>query len=306
MRNPLSDPVLDSSIHFGSMMLNQGSRLGYTVAMEYDQSYKLLFSHAELVADLLRGFVREDWVQALDFTSLEKVSGSYVADDLRSREDDVIWRVRWGQDWLYVYLLLEFQATVDRFMAVRILTYVGLLYQDLIRSRQFTAQGYLPPVLPLVLYNGVKRWQAPEEVAELIATVPGGLERYRPHLRYFLLDEGRFTEADLAPLRNLAAALFRLENSRTPGEVQRVLGALIDWLKAPEQGHLRRVFTVWLKRVFLPGRAPGVVFDGLQDLHEVEAMLAERVKEWTEEWKRQGLQEGIQQGLQQGLQQGMQ
>jgi hypothetical protein len=50
--------------------------------------------------------------------------------------------------------------------------------------------------------------------------------------------------ADLAPLRNLAAALFRLENSRTPGEVQRVLGALIDWLKAPEQGHLRRVFTV--------------------------------------------------------------
>jgi flagellar biosynthesis/type III secretory pathway protein FliH len=48
------------------------------------------------------------------------------------------------------------------------------------------------------------------------------------------------------------------------------------------------------------------VFDGLQDLHEVEAMLAERVKEWTEEWKRQGLQEGIQQGLQQGLQQGMQ
>ena len=143
-------------------------------------------------------------------------------------------------------------------------------------------------------------------MAELIATVPGGLGRYRPYLRYFLLDEGRFTEADLAPLRNLAAALFRLENSRTPGEVQRVLGALIDWLKAPERGHLRRVFTVWLKRVFLPGRAPGVVFDGLQDLHEVEAMLAERVKEWTEEWKRQGLQEGIQQGLQQGMQQGVQ
>ena len=38
-----------------------------------------------------------------------------------------------------------------------------------------------------------------------------------------------------------------------------------------------------------------------QSYTEVEAMLAERVKEWTEEWKRQGLQEGIQQGLQQGL-----
>jgi hypothetical protein len=46
--------------------------LGYTVSMEHDQSYKLLFSHAELVADLLRGFVCEDWLKALDFTSLEK------------------------------------------------------------------------------------------------------------------------------------------------------------------------------------------------------------------------------------------
>jgi uncharacterized protein DUF4351 len=152
----------------------------------------------------------------------------------------------------------------------------------------------------LVLYNGVGRWQAPEEVAELVATVPGGWERYRPCLRYFLLDEGRFTEDGLAPLRNLAAALFRLENSRTPADVQRVLRALIDWLKAPEQRHLRRAFTVWLKRVFLPGRVPGRVFDELQDLQEVEAMLAERVKEWAEEWKRQGLQEGIQEGLQQG------
>ena len=68
------------------MMLNQGSRLGYTVAMEHDQSYKLLFSHAELVADLLRGFVREDWVQVLDFTSLEKVSSSYVADAIKMAE----------------------------------------------------------------------------------------------------------------------------------------------------------------------------------------------------------------------------
>jgi hypothetical protein len=61
---------------------------------------------------------------------------------------------------------------------------MGLLYQDLIRSGQLTASGQLSPVLPLVLYNGVRRWQAPEEVAELVATVPGGLERFRgvlPH-----------------------------------------------------------------------------------------------------------------------------
>lgn len=110
--------------------------------MNHDHSYKLLFTHPEMVADLLRGFVREDWVAELDFSTLEKAGGSYVSDDLREREDDIIWRVRWknvqGKDqnsaWLYVYLLIEFQSSVDWFMAVRIMTYVGLLYQDLVRK----------------------------------------------------------------------------------------------------------------------------------------------------------------------------
>jgi len=260
--------------------------------MDHDHSYKLLFSHPEMVADLIRGFVREEWVDHLDFSSLEKVSGSYIADDLREREDDVIWRVRWGQEWLYVYLLIEFQSTVDRFMAVRILAYLGLLYQDLIRMGQLAAGGRLPPVLPIVLYNGSRRWDAPVEVADLVVPAPKGLDLYCPRLKYLLLDEGVYADSELEPLRNLAAALFRMENSRTPKDVERVVASLISWLEAPEQTSLRRAFTVWLKRVFLPGKMPGVEFSSINDLEEVRSMLAERVTEWTEDWKRQGRQEG--------------
>jgi hypothetical protein len=268
--------------------------------MDHDQSYKLLFSHPEMVADLLRGFVHEDWVQHLDFDSLEKVSGTYVADDLREREDDVIWKVRWGQDWLYVYLLIEFQSTVDRYMAIRILVYLGLLYQDLVRTGNLAAEGRLPPVLPIVLYNGSRRWDAPVDVAELVVPMPGGLEAYRPRLKYFLLDEGCYADSELVPLRNLAAALFRMENSRTPQDVEQVLAALVTWLQAPGQTSLRRAFTVWLKRVFLPGKMPGVELGSINDLQEVQSMLAERVTEWTEEWKRQGRQEGRLEGRQEG------
>lgn len=61
--------------------------------MDHDHSYKLLFSHPEMVADLLRGFVLEDWVAQLDFSKLEKQPNGYVSDDLRSRMDDVVWRL---------------------------------------------------------------------------------------------------------------------------------------------------------------------------------------------------------------------
>ncbi len=264
--------------------------------VQHDNSYKLLFSHPEMVRDLLVGFVHEPWVDELDLSSLEKASGSYVADDLRDREDDIIWRVRFKDRWLYLYLLLEFQSRVDDWMPVRILTYLGLLYQDLIKQGKITKGDKLPPVLPIVLYNGKARWQAATQIADLIEPVPGNLRDYAPQLQYLLLDEGAIDESGPWALNNLVAALFRLEKSPAPGNIETIVGALIEWLKAPEQDSLRRAFTVWIKRVLLPGRLPGVNLPEVGNLLEIKTMLAESVIEWTEDWKQQGLQQGLQQG----------
>ena len=198
----------------------------------HDPSYKLLFSHPQMVRDLLLGFIDEPWVAELDLDSLEQVSGSYVSDDLRDREDDVIWRVRFRERWLYLYLLLEFQSSVDAYMAVRLLTYIGLLYQDLIKQQALSADGRLPPVLPVVLYNGQSRWSAATELLELIEPAPGRLRDYAPRLRYLLLDEGAIDESAPWALRNLVAALFRLEKSPDPAALRQALSALITWLQA--------------------------------------------------------------------------
>jgi hypothetical protein len=164
---------------------------------------------------------------------------------------------------------MEFQSTVDPFMALRLMIYVGLLYQDLIQNRRLPESGKLPPVLPLVLYNGYAPWGATRELGELIEEVPGGLERYRPQLRYCLLDEGRVAEGYLGA-KNLAAALFLLERSRGPEEIQGVLGALLEWLGGPERAALRRSFTTWLKQVLLPARVPGVAIPEVSELEEGE------------------------------------
>jgi hypothetical protein len=145
-----------------------------------------------MVASLIRDFVPEEWVQELDFSTLERQNGSYVADDLRERHDDIIWRIRYRDSWFYIYLLIEFQSSVDPWMAVRIMTYIGLLYQDLIKSGQVKGEDLLPSVFPLVLYNGRKAWTARQDVAELILPASFALARYRPSLRYFLWMKGRF------------------------------------------------------------------------------------------------------------------
>jgi len=268
---------------------------------DHDHSYKHLFSHARMVEDLLKGFVREDWVDNLDFASLEKVNGSYVSDDLREREDDIIWRIKWGRDWLYVYILLEFQSTVDQWMAVRIMTYIGLLYQNLIRAGQLNKNSLLPPVLPVVLYNGEQQWTAATDIAQLVQDVPGGLSRYRPRLQYLLLAEREYNDGqDLRDLNNLVAALFRLESSKNPQQLLDVVILLLQWLAGPEQDTLRRAFTVWFSRVLFPNRIAETNKPSIEELDEVKTMLAERVKEWNRESMERGIQKGMQKGIQKG------
>ena len=129
-----------------------------------------------MVRDLLTGFVKEDWVFEIDLSTLEAVNTSFVTDDLRERHDDKIWRVRFRGNWLYLYLLLEFQSSDDYFMSVRIMTYIGLLYQDIIRSQSLKRGDTLPPVVPMVIYNGKSAWKSPCEIRELINTVHPSLD----------------------------------------------------------------------------------------------------------------------------------
>ena len=271
----------------------------------HDAAYKDLFSHPRMVEDLLRGFAARGWSGALDFTTLEKLPADYVSDDLQRRHGDAVWRLRFrGETWAYLLVMVEFQSTDDRYMAVRLLVYTGLLYQDLIRRRALDpdADGRLPPVLPVVLYNGRPRWTAPVEVGDLIAPVGEALGCFQPSQRYFLLDEWRWGEDDL-PGRNLVSALVGLETGRTASDFSRAVTALSDWVRGPGEDELRRAFVEWVRRV-APGRYGEAVVPVLRALEGGGAMLAERIKEWSEQWLREGREQGLQQGLERGIERG--
>jgi len=256
-----------------------------------DAAYKELFSHPRMVEDLLRGIVTGEWSDALDFTTLEKLPAEYVSDDLRRRQGDLLWRVRFRDRWLYVLVLLEFQSTVDPNMALRLLVYTGLLYQDLIRRGASEQDEKLPPVLPIVFYNGRSRWTAALEVSDLIAPVNEALARYQPSQCYALVDVGDYRDKDL-PQRNLVSALIALENSRSTADLKRAVDALVDWLRGPGDQELKRSFGEWIRQVLWPGRFGSAVLPAMPRLEEEQMMLAERVKEWTEELLREGLERG--------------
>ena len=262
----------------------------------HDTGYKKLYSFPKMVEDLLVGFVGHDWVNELDFATLEKLNNSYVTDEFRERSDDIIWRVRFRKRWLYVYLLIEFQSAVDHTMPVRLLSYIGALYQDLITSKKIRNPKKLPPVMPIVLYNGEPRWNAALTLEEMIEPIPESLAQYQPQLRYWLIDEGRFSAAELETQENLTAAIIRAELAEDHQQFARVAANLNIWLKRPEQQDLRRVIKEWLIQM-LQRQLPDIKVDEVQSLTEIETMLA---RDWSEKWKDQGKAEGEQIGIAKG------
>ena len=141
----------------------------------HDPGYKRLFSHPQAIEELLRGFLPAGLGRAArlphpgarqERLHQRRPAGAperrHLADALEGRD---------GR--LCLYLLLEFQSTSYPFMAVRMLTYVGLLLEEIIRKEKLEPGDRLPVVLPVVLYNGKRSWRAPLDLASLFAEVAG-------------------------------------------------------------------------------------------------------------------------------------
>jgi len=268
------------------------------MANDHDSSYKFLFSTPEMVRDLIMGFVPDEWLHSLDYTTLEQVHGSYITEDFQGRADDIVWRVKVGGEWIYLYLLIEFQSTVDKYMALRMMVYQGLLYQDLIKQGLMLDDGRLPPILPIVLYNGNQRWTAATDVFDLIPSVPGLVEQFKPRQKYLLIDENAYTDAELASVKNLVAAVFRLEHPSTPADISRLLTLLQEWLI--DRPDLRRMIATWVRATLMRRPEYRIVLPQLDDLQELNIMLPDRLEQWAHEYKAEGEAKGKAEGVQQG------
>ena len=278
----------------------------------HDPAYKLLFSDPRMVADLLRGFVPGHWDRWLDLSTLAKVSSEFVGDRLARRLGDLLWRVRFRGDApeavtggaCELLVMLEFQSTVDAAMGARWLIHIGMVHQELIRRGALRDGGRLPPVLPLVFYNGESRWSAAVEVRETIAPVGGVLDGVQPRLRYRMVDAGALGVED-AVAESRVWALVGLEQSTTVAELIRELGAVFERFGGAEASGFRAGLYEWARHSPLV-RGSGVELPSRRELEggEMATLLEARAREWEREWYRKGQAEGVERGRVEGIERG--
>jgi hypothetical protein len=265
----------------------------------HDGRYHLSFARPQIVAQLLRGFVDASLLADLDLDRMQRENTKFHTRSAKRREGDMIWRIprRDGEN-AYLVLLLEFQSTSDRYMAVRMLSYAGLLWQHLIAEKRLVDQGKLPPLLPVVLFTGDGRWRAPLNLQDLVVLPPGSsLWPLQPRLRYHLIDISAFSTADLTTREGLPALWFRLENAADTDQLTDAFEALVAWFSDhPDYAEEAAVLGDLLAALFIR-LEPDVPVPG--DLME-KRMLLERAEQWKQNWRSEGRQQGRQEGRQEG------
>ncbi len=266
----------------------------------HDKAYKYLFSNPMMLKELLETFVAMDWVKYIDFTKAQTIDKSYVNDEFKEYEADIIYKLQLKDSEIYLYLLLEFQSTVDTFIAFRMLQYVMELYRELIYKQKLKK---LPVVFPLLLYNGDRKWTAPISFEGLI-DVPDKLQQlkgYIPCFRYYPVIVNELSLEELESMMNAISTVFLCEVGdkdiflKTVDRIkelmhiyrdkEHIIGTLIQWLlyylhthgKVEEAAH---------------------VLTKLETPKEEHSMLYKTIQQLKDDWKKEGIQIGIQQGIQ--------
>ena len=91
-----------------------------------DRGTKWLLEFGENVKGLLQ-LVAADLVDQLDFSQLQQVNQSFIPDNLRKQESDIVYLVPFRSEdvgEVMIYILIEHQSTPSPVMGFRILFYM--------------------------------------------------------------------------------------------------------------------------------------------------------------------------------------
>lgn len=156
------------------------------ISNPHDRLFRETFAHTESLRSFVQAYAPSDIVASIDETTgMEPWPGTFVDQELSTYHSDIVCRFLIGGKPAFVYLLFEHQSTPDADMGFRLFTYLGRLWDDIDKKEPGTRPR--PPILPMVLYHGQRKWNVATQFQDLI-DAPDSLLPFTPSFEYVLVD----------------------------------------------------------------------------------------------------------------------
>ena len=145
-----------------------------------------MFGDRREAATLLRPHLPAPLADALNWSTVTLLNRSYIDDDARASELDLLFTIERNADQapLALYVLLEHQSEPKRYMRPRLLKYCCRIWEQAEQEA-----GRLRAIVPVVLYQGRQRWPWPTELSELFTPVERGRQEGRQEGRLETLEQ---------------------------------------------------------------------------------------------------------------------
>jgi predicted transposase YdaD len=265
---------------------------------------RFAFGHPERAAAELRAVLPPKIVAQVDWSSLRRESGSAVDPELKELQSDLLFSARLsGGRPVLLYLLLEHQSSVDRWMAFRMLRYV---VRHLERWHFLNPRSdSLPVVIPVVMFHAPEgRWTAPRRMEDLFYLPGESAEQWRalvPRFEYLLDDPTAEREEALRtrpgpPLMRLALLLLRSGRSeKLAVSIEGWKPLLAEVLASPDgREQLRSIVHYLLKVGTTATHAPlRRVLTSIAGEQRTEELMKTMAEAFIDQGREEGLAAGV-------------
>uniref|UniRef100_UPI00073FFE01 Rpn family recombination-promoting nuclease/putative transposase n=1 Tax=Candidatus Williamhamiltonella defendens TaxID=138072 RepID=UPI00073FFE01 len=116
----------------------------------HDAVFKQFLSEKETAKDFFEIWLPDEIKELCDFTTMKVESGSFIDEDMKAYQNDILYSLRTQKGKGYLYVLIESQSTPDKLMAWRLMRYSMAAMQKHLDAGNKT----LPLVFPVLFYVG--------------------------------------------------------------------------------------------------------------------------------------------------------
>lgn len=127
-----------------------------TIHNPHDKLFKESFSRRDMAVDFFQNYLPAEIHCRLDWETLRLEPGSFTDEALRGSESDLLYTVQIDNHPALLYCLFEHQSSPDAWMQLRLLRYILGIWDQF--RKQNSKATKLPPILPIVLYQGGDAW----------------------------------------------------------------------------------------------------------------------------------------------------
>jgi len=204
-----------------------------------DNSSKVIFDDHTLCSQFLRDYVDLPYLKDVRPEDIEDVSEQYVTLFAEERNSDRVKRVHinGGSTPFFLISLIEHKTAPDYNVCMQVFRYMVYIWNTYEKEAEGIQRGMTkradflyPPILPIVYYEGTKKWNIPLNFRSRIRE-GGAFKKYLPDFEYYLVPLRDYSNETLMEKRDeisLVMLINKLQTTKDIDDFRKLPGREID------------------------------------------------------------------------------